>query len=215
VKVAFTGHLHITDAATIGGITDVATGSASTYPLPMRTLYLSPGLDTLSIETSFFDGIDEELLQQGRQRVVKSAGAIAGVLSRRLWPKINGRMGQFRQMLEMQGLDATKLPHSAQELSDLLLRHLSDPFAKSLLDVSRGNENVSDAAVVIDGIKQGIKGMMVEMLGDEGINVAEFLIDELFPRVEPMLRSALEDLNQVGTEHESATNDHRLEIRLK
>ena len=38
VKMVLTGHLHITDAASDGGIVDVATGSASTYPLPMRTL---------------------------------------------------------------------------------------------------------------------------------------------------------------------------------
>lgn len=213
VKVVFTGHLHITDAATIG-VTDVATGSASTYPLPMRTVTVSPRLESLSIETRFFDSLDNELLQRGRKQVENSAGTVAGMLSRRLWPKISGRMDQLKQMLEMQGMEATKLPQNAQELSDLLVRHLREPLAKSLLDVSRGGENVHNAAVVVAGIKQGVVGMMVELLGAEGEMMAEFLIEEMFPRVEPMLKSALEDLNQVGTENESGTDDHLLEIRL-
>lgn len=215
VKVVFTGHLHITDAATIDGITDVATGSASTYPLPMRTITVSPGLETLSIETRFFDGLDEELLQRGRRQVENSAVTVAGMLSRRLWPKISGRMEQLKQMLEMQGMQATKLPQNAQELSDLLVRHLCEPLTKSLLEVSRGNENERNATVVIDGIKQGVKGMMVELLGDEGETMAEFLIDEMFPRVEPMLKSALEDVNHVGASNESRTDDHRLRIELR
>lgn len=215
VKVVFTGHLHITDAATIDGITDVATGSASTYPLPMRTITVSPGLETLSIETRFFDGLDEELLQRGRRQVENSAVMVAGMLSRRLWPKISGRMEQLKQMLEMQGMQATKLPQNAQELSDLLVRHLREPLTKGLLEMSRGNENERNATVVIDGIKQGVKGMMVELLGDEGETMAEFLIDEMFPRVEPMLKSALEDVNHVGASDESRTDDHRLRIELR
>lgn len=215
VKVVFTGHLHITDAATIDGITDVATGSASTYPLPLRTVLIDDDMKWMSISTRFFDDLDEKLLQRGREQVEKSAVTVAGMLSRRLWPKIEGRMDQLKQMLEMQGMQATKLPQNAQELSDLLVRHLCEPLTKSLLEVSRGNENERNATVVIDGIKQGVKGMMVELLGDEGETMAEFLIDEMFPRVEPMLKSALEDVNHVGASDESRTDDHRLRIELR
>jgi 3',5'-cyclic AMP phosphodiesterase CpdA len=213
VKVVFTGHLHITDAATIG-VTDVATGSASTYPLPMRTVTVSPGRDTLSIETRFFDGLDEELLQRGRQQVENSAEVVARMISRKLWPKINGRMDQLKQMLEMQEMEVSKLPQNAQELSDLLVRHLREPLTKGLLEVSRGNENARNATVVINGIKQGVKGMMVELLGDEGEMMAEFLIDEMFPRVEPMLKSALEDVNHVGASDENRTDDHVIVVKL-
>lgn len=215
VKVVFTGHLHITDAATINGIVDVATGSATTYPLPMRTVTVSPGLDTLSIETSFFDGLDAELLQRSRQQMENSAEVVARMVSRKLWPKMSGRMEQFKQMLGMQGIDVSKLPQSAQEMNELLLRHMREPLIDGMLTVSRGDENVHNAAVVVDGIKQGVVGMMVELLGDEGIAVGDFLIEELFPRVEPILSSALEDLNQVGTDYESKTDDHLLEISLK
>ena len=214
VKVIFTGHLHITDAATIGGITDVATGSASTYPLPMRTVTVVPNLSKLDIDTRFFEDVDEQLLKQAKLKVENSAEALARLMSRKLWSKMSGRMEQLKQMLESQGVDAKKMPQNAQELSDLLLRHFREPLAQSVLSVTRGDENIHDAAMVKDAIKQGVIRMMIELMGEEGEMVAEFLIDEMMPRVEPMLNSALEDLNQVGTEHESQTDDHVLDISL-
>ena len=136
------------------------------------------------------------------------------MISRKLWPKINGRMDQLKQMLEMQEMEVSKLPQNAQELSDLLVRHLREPLTKGLLEVSRGNENARNATVVINGIKQGVKGMMMELLGDEGEMMAEFLIDEMFPRVEPVLKSALEDVNHVGASDESRTDDHVIVVKL-
>ena len=214
VKVVFTGHLHITDAATIGGITDVATGSASTYPLPIRTVTVDPNLSKLDIDTRFFEGVDEQLLKQAKLKVENSAEALARLMSRQLWSKMSGRMEQLKQMFESQDVDAKKMPQNAQELSDLLLRHFREPLAQSVLSVTRGDENIHDAAMVKDAIKQGIIRMIIELMGEEGDMVAEFLIDEMMPRVEPMLNSALEDLNQVGTEHESQTDDHVLDISL-
>jgi 3',5'-cyclic AMP phosphodiesterase CpdA len=214
VKVIFTGHLHITDAATIGGITDVATGSASTYPLPMRTVTVTPNLNALDIDTRFFEGVDEQILQQGKLKVVNSAEALARLMSRQLWPKLSGRMEQLKQMFESQGMNVQKMPQNAQELSNLLLRHFREPLAQSVLSVTRGDENIHDAAMVKDAIKQGVTRMMIELMGEEGEMVAEFLIDEMMPRVEPMLNSALEDLNQVGTDYESQTDDHVLAISL-
>ena len=67
---------------------------------------------------------------------------------------------------------------------------------------------------MINGIKQGVKGMMMELLGDEGEMMAEFLIDEMFPRVEPVLKSALEDVNHVGASDESRTDDHVIVVKL-
>lgn len=215
VKVVFTGHLHITDAATSDGLVDVATGSATTYPLPMRTVIVSPDLDTLSIETSFFDGVDDSLLEQGKLKIENSAGALTSMISRRLWPKLSGNMEKIQQMLASQGMEMKNMPQSAQELSDLLLHHLREPLTQSLLSVSRGGEDPNQAAVVIDAIKQGVRGMVVELIPDGGNMMADFLIEELFPRVEPMLKSALEDVNQVGASDESRTNDHVLEISFK
>ena len=64
--------------------------------------------------------------------------------------------------------------------------------------VSRGGEDPAQAQVIVEAIKQGMKDMMTEIFGDGGESVASFLLANLSPRVEPTLRSALEDINQVA-----------------
>ena len=214
VSVVFTGHLHITDAVTSNGITDVATGSASTYPLPMRTMTIDRGMDSITIATSFFTGIDSDLLLQGKQRVENSAEAIAGLIARRLWPKLNNGLDKLKLMLASQGIELGELPQSQQQLTALLIRHLKEPLAQSLIMITQGGEDPAQAAAVIGAIKNGVKGMLSELIPKGGDDIADFLMEELLPRVEPILRSALEDLNQVDTPQQSATDDHNLVIRL-
>ena len=214
VSVVFTGHLHITDVVTANGITDVSTGSASTYPLPMRTMTIDRGMDSITITTSFFTGIDSDILQQGKQRVENSAEAIAGLIARRLWPKMNSGLDKLKLMLASQGIELGELPQSQQQLTALLIRHLKEPLAQSLIMITQGGEDPAQAAAVIGAIKNGVKGMLNELIPKGGDDIADFLIEELIPRVEPILRSAIEDLNMVDTPQQSATNDHNLVIRL-
>lgn len=212
VKVVFTGHLHITDAATIDGITDVSTGSASTYPMVLRTATIDSQLTTMSIETRIFDSID--LVELGSAKIKNSAPALASIISRRLWPRMESTLKQYEPLLAEQGIDTSRLPRNANDITALITKHLREPLTQSLMAVSRGGEDPAQAQVIVEAIKQGIKDMMTEIFGDGGESVATFLLANLMPRVEPTLRSALEDINQVGTSTQSTTHDHKLTIKL-
>lgn len=214
VKVVFTGHLHITDAATEGGITDVSTGSASTYPIALRTATIDPSITTMSIETRFFDGIDEKILDKGRAKIENSAPALASMISRRLWPRMESRLKQYEPLLAEQGVDTSRLPRDAKDVSSLITKHLREPLTQSLMAVTLGGEDPAQAPAIVEAIKKGVQDMMIEIFGDGGESVADFLLSNLMPRVEPTLRSALEDLNQVGTNAQSSTPDHQLTIKL-
>lgn len=212
VKVIFTGHLHITDAATIDGITDVSTGSASTYPMVMRTANIDTQLATMRIETRFFDSID--LVELGSEKIKNSAPALASIISRRLWPRMERTLKQYEPLLAEQGIDTSRLPQNANDVTALITKHLREPLTQSLMAVSRGGEDPAQAQAIVEAIKQGVQQMMTEIFGDGGESVANFLLANLMPRMEPTLRSALEDLNQVGTSTQSATPDHQLTIKF-
>lgn len=212
VKVVFTGHLHITDAATIDGITDVSTGSASTYPIAMRTATIDPQLTTMSIETRIFDSID--LIELGSAKIKNSAPVLASIISRRLWPRMESALKQYEPLLAEQGIDTSRLPRNANDVTTLITKHLREPLTQSLLVVSRGGEDPAQAQAIVEAIKQGVQEMMTEIFGDGGESVATFLLANVMPRVEPTLRSALEDINQVGTNSQSSTPDHNLTIKL-
>lgn len=212
VRVIFTGHLHITDAVSNDTITDVATGSASMYPMPLRLATLNPSLDTLSIETLFLEDLPSAMLAQGKSQVERSTPILAGVIANRLWSRIQGKLEQMMPLL--QGVDASALPQSPQQAAALLMRHLQEPLTQSLLTVTRGGEDPQQAEAVIAAVKQGIQGMVDEIMPTQSQYMGPFLIENLWPRVEPMVRSALEDINQVGTPQQSSTPDHRLVIAL-
>lgn len=212
--VVFTGHLHITDAATTDAIVDVSTGSASTYPLPMRTAVVDSDLSTMSITTHFFDDIDTDIVQKGLSKIKNSAPALAGLVSSRLWSRLSKQMGQMKEMLSSQGIDVTRLPQDERELRELMLRHLQQPLTQSLLAITQGNENPQEAPAIIDAFKKGLLGMIAEVMPDQADMVGDFLLESLMPRVEPMLRSALEDVNHMGTPQQSSTPDHAPKIAL-
>ncbi len=214
VRVIFTGHLHITDAATIDGITDVATGSASTYPLPVRRAIIDASLSTMTIDTRFFEGIDEKSLDKGRAKIENSTSALASLVSRRLWPRMQSVLGQYEPLLAEQGIDTSRLPRDAKDVARLIGKHLREPLTQSLLAVSRGGEDPAQAPAIVEAVRQGLRQMMTEIFGDGGESVADFLLTNLMPRLEPTLRSALLDINQVGSDTQSSTHDHRLMIKL-
>ena len=214
VSVVFTGHLHITDAVTSGGIVDVATGSASTYPIAVRTATLAPSHSSLSIETRIFDSPYNCVLSQGRAKVENCAPALAGIISRRLWPRIEPRLKQYESLLVDEGVDTSRLPRNASDATALITKHLSQPLAQSMMIVSRGGEDPAQAPAIVEAVKQGVRGMVADVFTEGADELADFLLQNFMPRVEPVLRSALEDLNQAGTPQQSSTHDHKLVIDL-
>ena len=213
VRMVLTGHLHITDAVADGRVTDIATGSASMYPMPMRMLTLDRKAGTVQVATQWV-ALSDSLQRQAREQVEHAAPILAGVIANRLWSRMSDKMGQIKQMLAMQGADTTTLPQNPQQATTLMMRHMQAPLTQSLLIVTRGGEDPQQAPAIIQAVKQGIQGMVQEVMPSQAQYMGPFLIENLWPRVEPMMRSALEDLNHVGTPGESATPDHRLLLRL-
>ena len=214
VKVVFTGHLHITDAATQDGITDVSTGSASTYPTAMRTATIDPSLTAMSIETKIFENLGSCSLDKGRSKIENSAPVLAGIVSRRLWSRMEPRLKQYEPLLAEQGVDTSRLPRKAGDVAALITRHLSQPLAQSLMTVARGGEDPAQAPAIVEAVKQGVRGMVADVFTEGADDVADFLIENLMPRAQVLMRSALEDINQVGTSEQSATHDHSLTVKL-
>ena len=214
VRVVLTGHLHITDAVSDGRVTDIATGSASMYPMPLRLLDISTRATTVQVTTRWLDDLPQPLRGQAQAQVEHAAPILAGVIANRLWTRLGDKMAQIKQMLAAQGADTTALPQTAQQATALMMRHMQQPLTQSLLTVTRGGEDPQQASAIIQAVKQGITGMVAEVMPNQAQYMGPFLIENLWPRVQPMVRSALEDLNHVGTPQESATPDHTLNLRL-
>ena len=221
IHTIFTGHLHVTDAATLynnegnDSIVEVATGSAICYPFAMRVATLDRKQRTLDINTQWLTSTSgcPSLREQGRQRIINATPGMAAMLSGKAWDRLGGRIDQLKAMLEMGGGKAN-LPETPQQATQLALRHLSEVMSRTLLAVVEGNEQEKDVESIIAQGKQGVRAMIEEVVPDQADAMWEFFESGVYPRLDPLVRSILEDRNAVGTPTESHTDDLRLTIRL-
>ena len=226
IHTVFTGHLHVTDAATLyngehsDSIVEVATGSAICYPFALRVASFgrkTPSLDlnTLDIDTRWLNSTREcpNLREMGRQRIINATPGMAAMISGKAWNRLGGRIGQIKAMLESNG-QKINLPETPQQATQLALRHLKEVLARTLLAVVEGNEQENDTQSIINEGKQGIRTMIVEVAPNQADNLWDFFEEAVYPKLEPLVRSILEDRNAVGSPNESHTNDLRLTITL-
>ena len=221
IHTIFTGHLHVTDAATLynnegnDSIVEVATGSAICYPFAMRVATLDRKQRTLNINTQWLTSTSgcPSLREQGRQRIINATPGMAAMLSGKAWDRLGGRIDQLKAMLEMGGGKAN-LPETPQQATQLALRHLSEVMSRTLLAVVEGNEQEKDVESIIAQGKQGVRAMIEEVVPGQADAMWEFFESGVYPRLDPLVRSILEDRNAVGTPTESHTDDLRLTIKL-
>lgn len=221
VHTIFTGHLHVTDVATQhhedlnDSIVEIATGSAICYPFAIRTATLDRNNRTIDIDTRWLTATDAcpNLRELGRQRIINSTPGMAAMLSGKAWSKLGGHMNQLKAMIEMGGGKAN-LPETSQQATQLVLRHLSEVLSRALLAVVEGNEQEQDIEDIINEGKQGIRAMIQEVAPDQADNLWEFFLGDVYPKLEPLVRSVLEDRNAVGSPLESHIGDLRLNVKL-
>lgn len=216
IHAVFTGHLHITDAVTDGTLTEVATGSLSTYPMPLRVVTIDRSLDSLCIDTQFASfGLTEQLQQQGREQVERNVPTISHILVNKMWPRFQDKYNKVISFLAANDVDMSNVPKRPGEVATLFVNHLQKPFTETLLTVTRGGEDPQQAEAIYMAVKKGIQDMAADMFPPQlADDMGNFLIDNLMPRIEPTMHSALEDRNHVGKPSESRTPDHRLTIGL-
>jgi len=187
----------------------------SPTPFAMRVASLHRDTGIMDIDTRWLDATPScpDLRQQGRQRVINATPTIASMMSTRVWNKMQGRMSQLKAMLAMGGGE-THLPQDAQQATGLVLRHLNEVLARTMLAVVEGNEQDKNPDDIIQQGKQGIRSMIQEVAPDQADNLWEFFNNDVYPRLDPLARSLLEDRNAVGTPHESRTDDLHLTVTL-
>ena len=221
IHTVLTGHLHVTDAVTLynsdrsESIVEIATGSAICYPFAMRVGTFDRKHRALNIDTRWITHTADcpDLHEQGRQRIINATPGMAAMLSSKAWNRLGGRMSQLKRMLEVGGGE-TRLPETAQQATQLVLRHLSEVLSRTLLAVVEGNEQNSDVEGIIGQGKRGVRAMIDEVAPDQGDALWEFFDADVYPRLDPIVRSVLEDRNAVGIPGESRTDDLLLNVTL-
>ena len=230
VHVIFTGHMHYSDAATIwndnhtASLTDITTGSTITYPSHYRVVTISDDCSLLTIDTHRINSLPSQpqFTQFGLQFLKNGMESTAYAASGLLWDDIEPIMKAYFRDINLGFTFITfRLPESSDEFANLAYRHLATFINDGWLALQEGNEHDQDVyGRLYQELRKGIYNIMGEIIEDDiyffgkpiGRSEAR---DYIMEKVKPMLKSALEDLTQVGTENEDRTDDLHLNISLE
>ena len=230
VHVIFTGHMHYSDAATIwndnhtASLTDITTGSTITYPSHYRVVTISDDCSLLTIDTHRINSLPSQpqFTQFGLQFLKNGMESTVYAASGLLWDDIEPIMKTYFRNINLGFTSITfRLPESSEEFASLAYRHLATFINDGWLALQEGNEHDQDVyGRLYQELRKGIYNIMGEIIEDDiyffgkpiGRSEAR---DYIMEKVKPMLKSALEDLTQVGTENEDRTDDLHLNINLE
>lgn len=214
VHVVFTGHLHISDISQTnlrdGEMVEVATAAAVGYPCQWRVATCNTATGKMQLRTITQHSLPSDPdFGERAQEVFKSCipTMTRGVLTR-YWPEISQAIGNYRSKhsFVMRYVD---LPDTPEGIASLLLKHLQEPVTQAYIAFAEGNEGGKDHLALVERLIDGVNHIVNETtrgilrpLAKAAMRLRVYGIARL------VLRSILEDRNDIGTQNESVINDH-------
>lgn len=214
VHVIFTGHLHISDISQTslfqGKMVEIATAAAVGYPCQWRMVTCAPRAGKMQLRTIALHSLpgDKDFGERARETFVNCIPSMThGVLSR-YWPDINLAIDNYRgkHPFVMRYID---LPDTPKAVADMLLKYLQEPVTRVYIAFAEGNEGGYDNHGVIEELITGVNHVVDETV--KGILrpfVKAAMRLRIYKTARLVLRSILEDRNDIGTKDEVIINDH-------
>jgi len=220
LHVVFTGHLHISDIGQTthasGEMVEIATAAAVGYPCQWRIVTCNPAAGKLQLRTLTMHSLptDPEFGEHARQVFIDCIPTMTRGVLNRYWPEISQAIADYSDKHAFM-MRFVQLPASPDAIAQLLLRHLGDPVTRAYITFAEGNEGGSDNRQLIEQLVKGVDSIVNETVHGILRPVAKVALRLYIYKVfKLVLRSILEDINDIGTGHESVINDHTAIINM-
>ena len=215
VHVIFTGHLHISDVSQVnlqpGTMVEIATAAAVGYPCQWRvaTCYPATGKMQLHTRTLFSLPSNQDFGEMARGVFTDSIPTITNGVLTRYWPEISQAIEKYRHEHPIM-MRFVKLPDSPQGIADMLLKHLQKPITRAYIAFAEGNEGtMGDNKQLVEELIDGVDRIVDETVSGILKPFAKAALRlRIYNIARLVLRSILEDRNDIGTKHETVINDH-------
>ncbi len=215
VHVIFTGHLHISDVSQVnlqpGTMVEIATAAAVGYPCQWRvaTCYPATGKMQLHTRTLFSLPSNQDFGETARGVFTDSIPTITHGVLTRYWPEISQAIEKYRHEHPIM-MRFVKLPDSPEGIADMLLKHLQKPVTRAYIAFAEGNEGtMGDNKQLVEELIDGVDRIVDETVSGILKPFAKAALRlRIYNIARLVLRSILEDRNDIGTKHETVINDH-------
>lgn len=215
VHVIFTGHLHISDVSQVkyhdGEMVEVATAAAVGYPCQWRIATCYHGAGKMHLQTQTLSSLPSQpnFGETARDVFSSSIPTITNGVLTRYWPEISQAIDNYRDKHPFM-MRFVKLPDTPQGVADMLLKHLKDPVTKAYIAFAEGNEgSIEGNKQLVEQLIDGVSSVVNETVTGILKPIAKLALRlRIYNIARLVLRSILEDRNDIGTEHETVINDH-------
>ncbi|MBR5101591.1 MAG: metallophosphoesterase [Muribaculaceae bacterium] len=220
-RLVFSGHLHVNDIATDGNvetgdtITEIATGSLSTYPFPYRIITADKKFKHFDVSTDFITSLPNcsNLKELGLARVKSGVKSMTSMLSNKIWNKLQGNYDKIDKIQAAFGADL-QLPSNAEELNVMINNLFGKQIEDVLIAFIEGDESKHDYSYIISDIKGKMNKVLTAMVPADKSFITDFIVEELTKRIKPLLNSIIEDRNNCDSENERVVDDLNTRIDL-
>lgn len=220
VHVIFTGHLHISDISQTslseGNMVEIATAAAVGYPCQWRVATCHTAAGKLQLRTTTLRSLPSEpdFAERAREVFKDCIPTMTHAVLSRYWPEISNAIGNYRDKHPFV-MRYVNLPDTPQAIAELLLTHLQKPVTSAYIAFAEGNEGGNDNTQLIEQLIKGVDQIVDKTVKGILKPLAKAALHlRIYGTFKLVLRSILEDLNDIGTKHETVINDHTAIIGL-
>jgi len=220
VHVIFTGHLHISDISQTsmkeGNMVEVATAAAVGYPCQWRVATCNTAAGKLQLRSVTLQSLpsDADFNERARDVFTNCIPTMTRGVLARYWPEISQAISNYREK-HPHVMRFVTIPDTPEAIADLLLRHLQQPVTRAYIAFAEGNEGGNDNQELIDQLIDGVDHVVDHTIRGIMRPLAKAALHlRIYGTFKLVLRSILEDLNDIGTPNESIINDHTAIIGL-
>lgn len=214
VHVIFTGHLHVSDISQTvtryGKMVEIATAAAVGYPCQWRIASCNLFTGKMQLRTIVLHNLpeDDTFAERSRETFVNSIPSMVQGVLVRYWPVVSSTIDDYRHKhsLIMRYID---LPDSPDLIADLLLKNLQDPFTRAYIAFAEGNEGLYDNRELVEQLIAGVDRIVNQTVKGLLRPLVKIVMRlRIYKIARLVLRSILEDRNDIGTSNETIINDH-------
>ena len=220
VHVVLTGHLHISDTSQTtlrqGSMIEISTAAAVGYPCQWRIITCDTAGGMLHLRTSTLHSLpsDPDFGERARDVFVNCIPTMTRGVLTRYWPEVSQAIDNYRDKHPFM-MRYVNLPDSPDAIADLLLKYLQEPVTRIYITFAEGNESGTESRQLIEQLIDGVDHIVDETIRGILKPLAKAAMRlRIYNTFRLVLRSILEDLNDIGTRHETIINDHTAMIRL-
>lgn len=235
VHLVLSGHLHVSDISCNGGgvtvsrraparaaavdeqqvtvgdntMIEISTGSGISYPLHYREMTINAANTVVDVATHSLTELNgyDDIYATAQQHVVDNLSSLLNTVSAKAYDILMQKIDERAGALGSAAVALAKSMVTLDVVKQNVQTYMGEAAAKAYTTFGECNESSKYTDGLRQEIEQSVYDMVYNTLPSLLQGFTDTLVESVYPEVEPILTSMLDDTNNVGTANECQVDD--------